>query len=225
MVTYGHDMSHVTTRTEPRTVLVGGMFDPPHNGHVAMVAAATIPGDEVQIIVSGVPPHRPQPIAPIRDRLDLAAAAFTEHPSLVGRRVVISDIESRDAHEVSYTIDTVRQIASHSMPGRPVLVIGDEHAATIETWHSWQELLEIVDLAVVTRHGSVVAGTSQGARLESLAQARGSVIWWCPMPPVATSSTGIRARVEAGDMRAVESSVPEQVMPLLSGIYGMIRHG
>ncbi len=215
--------AHQRVRHEPRTVIAGGMFDPPHNGHVAMLAAASIPGDDIRIIVAGVPPHRAQPVASAQDRLDMAAAGLAHEPVLGDRMVTVSDVEIRRGRDVAYTVDTVRSLTNDMLPGRPVLVIGDEHAATITTWHAWEDLLSIVDLAVVTRTGIVDATSDGASNLESLLHQRGGQVWWCPMQPVTTSSTAVRELVASGDLRSAAELVPAGVLPLLPGVYGAVH--
>lgn len=212
--------AHTRVRHEPRTVIAGGMFDPPHNGHLAMLVAASIPGDDVRIIVAGVPPHRAQPIASAQDRLDMAAAGIAHDPVLSNRNVSVSDVEIRRGRDVAYTVDTVRSLEHGVLPGRPVLVIGDEHAATITSWHDWEDLLGMVDIAVVPRTGVVDQSSDAAEQLEALIHDRGGEVWWCPMQAVSSSSTAVRDLVAAGDLAAVAQMVPAGVMPLLLEVYG-----
>ncbi len=59
--------------------LFGGAFDPPHNGHIALVEGAQALGlDRFVILVSEAPEHKPVH-APAAARLQLAAAAFPGH--------------------------------------------------------------------------------------------------------------------------------------------------
>ncbi len=205
-------------------MVIGGMFDPPHLGHMAMIAAATVPGDDIWIIVAGVPPHRTPPVASSSDRLRMVAAAVQHAPELADRSVHVSDMEVARGDEVSYTVDTVRALSTRALPGRPVLVVGDEHAAGITTWHAWDVLLDMVDLAVVTRTGIAEQGSDVAQRVELCAAEHGARVWWCSMVPVPASSTDIRRLVEAGDIEAAAREVPAGVAPLLDDVYRVIRH-
>ena len=59
--------------------LFGSAFDPPHNGHVALVEAArdALGLERVVILVAGTPRHK-DVITPLEDRLALARAAFPD---------------------------------------------------------------------------------------------------------------------------------------------------
>ena len=80
--------------SRPRRIgLLGGTFDPIHLGHLALATAArtALTLDEVRVVPSRVPPHRPQPGASVYHRFAMAALAATGDPQLV-----LDDIEAQD---------------------------------------------------------------------------------------------------------------------------------
>lgn len=202
--------------------IVGGMFDPPHIGHVAAVDHACGWGRVLSpafVVVGGNPPHRTPPVATPHDRLEMTRAAFA------GRDwVQVSDVEIVRAGRgaTTWMIDTVDELIAR-MPGRtPYLVLGDDRAATLPTWHRWPELLERVELLVVTRHlaGDVTEDPAIRRVRDALA---GQVIHWCPMSAVNASSSEVRQLVRDGRIEAAQALVPAGVAPLLEAAYATAR--
>jgi len=117
--------------------LLGGRFDPPHNGHVALARAALeqLPIDSLQVLVAARPEHQLTE-AGFRDRTDMATAAFD------GIAKVIPD-------PFSFTVDSVRG----GRWGDAFFIVGADQAAVFDTWKEPEEILRWVKLAVGTRSG------------------------------------------------------------------------
>ena len=118
------------------TALLGGAFDPPHNGHVELARAATeqFGFDDFVVLVSVQPAHKEVQLDP-DTRLRLARAAFPEY-----------DVEL-DPHE--RTVDMLRA-------GRwrdPLFLIGADEFCDFLTWKDPEGVLERARLAVATRPG------------------------------------------------------------------------
>jgi len=120
------------------TGILGGTFDPPHNGHVALARAAleALPIDRLVVLVAANPGHR-KVVADAKSRLRLARAAFGELPA----DVVL------DEH--AFTVDAVR--GGHL--GDAVFIVGADEGAAFPTWKDPDEVLRWVRLAVGTRSG------------------------------------------------------------------------
>jgi len=168
--------------------LYGGTFDPPHNGHVALLEGAErhLRLDELRVLVVADPGHR-ETHAPAPARLALTQAAFP------GRDVRLDD------H--ARTVDLLRA-------GRfddPVFLIGaDEFAAFLE-WKEPNAVLELARLGVAGR-----PGFGQTA-LEQMREAldRPERVVFFEIEPHPVSSTEIRRRVAAGE--PVAGLVPDAV--------------
>ena len=117
--------------------LLGGRFDPPHNGHVALARRALdqLPIERLVVLVAERPAHR-GPIASAADRLEMARAAFEG----------LGDVEL-DPH--AYTVDAVRG----GRFGDAYFILGADQAAEFDTWKEPEEILRWVQLAVGTRSG------------------------------------------------------------------------
>jgi nicotinate-nucleotide adenylyltransferase len=117
--------------------LFGGAFDPPHNGHVAVVAAAKreLGLERLLVLVAADPGHkRVETPAPIR--LDLARAAFPEDD-------VVPDEHPR----------TVEMLRAHPEWTDPVFVLGADEFADFLSWKEPDEVLRLARLAVAARPG------------------------------------------------------------------------
>jgi nicotinate-nucleotide adenylyltransferase len=200
--------------TVRRFGIFGGMFDPPHLGHVAAIKAVLELGprlEEIVVVVGGAPPHRAAPATPARVRHELARRAF-------GRmsRVSVSDCEIRQAERglISYMVDTVIELAVDRPGVQPVLIVGADHAASLDRWHRWRDLSRAVEVVVVSRGGSA---DDEHFELELADPPLRS--WHVHMPPVPISSTAIRDMVAEGDLEAARDWVPPALADLLESTY------
>jgi nicotinate-nucleotide adenylyltransferase len=179
------------------TTLLGGTFNPPHNGHVALARAAERQfGDEVVVLVSAQPGHKEVDLD-AATRLELARAAFPD----------------RDA-ELDPHARTVDMLAA----GRwrdPLFVIGADEFCDFPTWKDPEGVLARARLAVATRPGyprerlqSVLDRLSQPERVR-----------FFEIEPLPISSEDIRERVAHG--RPIDDVVPPAVAELIDarGLY------
>lgn len=132
-----------------RVGIVGGTFDPIHLGHVAMAegAADCVPLDRVLLVPVARPPHRGPAAAPARDRLEMTRIAVAGHP-----RLEVSDVEVRRPGP-SYTVDTLRELASERPGDELHLVLGWDAARDIGAWRDPAEVMRLARLVVVPRPG------------------------------------------------------------------------
>ena len=87
--------------------VLGGTFDPIHNGHVAAARAAEdhLGLDAITLIPSRIPPHRHDPVgANAEHRYEMARLAAAEHPGWTVSRIEI------DREGPSYSFDTLTEL-------------------------------------------------------------------------------------------------------------------
>lgn len=135
--------------------LFGGTFDPPHNGHVAIVRFVLDAGivDRVLVVPTGQPWLREdEPHASPRQRLEMARLAFSGIEN-----AEVSDVEVERAGP-TYTVDTIQQLrAGGVIQGRPLLILGEDSAQSLDRWHGIEELVGMCDLLVISRPGAPAA--------------------------------------------------------------------
>lgn len=131
--------------------ILGGTFDPVHEGHVQLASAAKLEFalDKVLLIPAADPPHKSlAEITPYRHRLAMLKRAV---PGTKGLEA--SDIEAR-LPTPSYTIDTVRYLqSSGGSLTHYYFIIGVDAFADLLSWKAYAELLQNVTLIVANRKG------------------------------------------------------------------------
>jgi len=152
------------------TGLYGGSFDPPHNGHVALVDAARrhFAFDRFVVLVGESPGHKPA-VAPADLRLRMAHAAF---PRL--------DVE---LDPFPYTVDMLRARGWDD----PLFLVGADQLEAFSSWKEPQAVLELARLGVATRPDYAIMGPAHDRVL------------LFEIPAVDVSSTEVRRRVAAGE--------------------------
>jgi len=131
-----------------RIGILGGTFNPVHQGHLQLAREVKIKCglDEILLIPSGIPPHKTEEeLATAEDRLEMVRLAIEGIPGLS-----VSDIEIRRP-EQSYTIDTVRELLKTAPGVDFYFIIGLDAFLEIETWKEAGSLLKIVSFIVVSR--------------------------------------------------------------------------
>ena len=181
--------------------ILGGVFDPPHLGHVALARAAVaqLGLGELLVLVVADPGHKAA-TTPAETRLELARLAFADVPEA---------IVELDRH--ARTVDSLEE----RRPQDALFVLGADELASFEGWKSPERVLELVRLAVAMRPG--VARDDVSAVRERLAA--GDRIVDFEMNAVAISSSEIRSRIARGEPvdDALSPSVSDAIARL--GLY------
>jgi nicotinate-nucleotide adenylyltransferase len=136
------------------TGIMGGTFDPVHNGHLAAARQLRDVAklDEVWLMPNAMPPHRTAaPVASADDRLRMVQLAVDSQPGLAPSALEI------DRGGISYTIDTVRELV-RAFPGRPfAILLGSDAALQIRSWHEPDALLDEARFVIFNRPETTLA--------------------------------------------------------------------
>lgn len=185
----------------PRIGILGGAFDPPHVGHVALAAAGVerFSLDRLLVRVVADPGHK-EVETPAAARLELARLAFAS----VEQAEVSLDPFAR-------TVDSLGALALDD----PVFLVGADEFASLLGWKEPDRVLELARLGVAARPGV------DEARLRGVlgALSRPERVTFFPLEPHPISSTELRQRVASGG--SLDGLVPPAVAAAIArlGLY------
>ena len=142
-----------------RIGLLGGSFNPAHEGHVHVSRAAlkSLGLDYVWWLVSPQNPLKPKRgMASFAKRLEAAQSLASRHP-----RMFATGIE--ETLGTRFTIDSLTALKRRFPDTRFVWVMGSDNLVQIPRWRSWQTIFSLVPVAVVARPGSALAARGSKA--------------------------------------------------------------
>jgi nicotinate-nucleotide adenylyltransferase len=184
--------------------ILGGTFDPPHDGHVALARTAVERFGLTRLLVTVVvaPGHK-RPVAPAEARLALARLAFVDVPA--------AEVEL-EPH--ARTVDALEARALDD----PIFLIGADELVDLPTWKEPDRVLELARLGVATR-----PGYPAGRLEEALARvSRPDRVLVFELEPLPVSSSDLRARLARGE--PVDGLVPPAVAAEIDRL-GLYRPG
>jgi nicotinate-nucleotide adenylyltransferase len=156
-----------------RLGLIGGTFNPIHNGHVSIArhVREALNLERVLFIPAGDPPHKTdKDLAPTGDRFEMVRLAVDDD-----RRLAVSDVEIARARK-SYTIDTIHVLSEQYGTNTELFfLIGIDAFVEFPTWKSPDELLLLCHFVVVSRPGSTFTPLVHMPCLSSILDASPSV--------------------------------------------------
>jgi len=142
----------VTERSVERCIaLLGGSFDPVHQGHIALARLffELLRPDEVRIIPVGNPWQKGSLQASAPDRVAMIRCAFDTQ--LMPVSIDLQEIQRQTA---SYTIDTLRAIRAEMGPQVSIVfLIGADQLQHLNTWNEWQQLFDYAHICAASRPG------------------------------------------------------------------------
>ena len=130
-----------------RIGVLGGRFNPVHNGHlrVAVECKEAFDLDQLRMFPCAEPPHREIPEVSSQQRLKMLQLALQD----VGG--VVADGRELDRSGPSYTIDTLRSLKSEFPQAGLYLIIGSDAFQSLNTWHEWGKILELSNIIIAQR--------------------------------------------------------------------------
>lgn len=195
-----------------RVGLLGGSFDPAHEGHVRLTEEALkrFSLDRVWWLVTPGNPLKAHGPAPLPERIAYARQIMDDP------RVTVTGIEA--ALKTRKTVDTITALQAHYPEVRFTWLMGSDNLVQLPHWDRWHEIATRVPIGVLARPGSrLKARTSKAAQIMAAnrlpdrhARLLGSTpppAWvMVDMPLSNASSTAIRAARKAAAIGAKQTS-------------------
>ena len=131
--------------------ILGGTFDPIHNGHIrlALEALQQLELNQVRLIPVNIPPHRSSPSASTAQRLSMIELAIeTESKLCIDKREL-------ECEEISYSINTLKSLRQEYIDDVLCLIVGRDAFNKIDSWKDWQELLHYAHIIVANRPNEI----------------------------------------------------------------------
>ena len=186
---------------ETRVGLLGGTFDPIHEGHLSLARACaeSLALDEVRLLAAHRPPHKRGAVADGIHRHAMLALATSGDPLLV------ADPRELRRPGPSYTIDTLDEIRRERPEAKLFFLAGADSLRDLRSWHRWDDVLAAATFVACGR-----SGVSEAEVLSAWAEEldAGRIVSLSHEPP-AWSSRRLREALRAGSLP--DGALPECV--------------
>lgn len=172
-----------------RIGVLGGTFDPIHNGHLAIaeVVRATFNLDAVLFIPAGTPPHKRGERTAGEQRCQMVQLAIADKPYFQLSRMEVM------RKGPSYTVETMRELHALYQDVKLYLILGADMAVDFPHWYNPAGIMELAKVVAVTR-----PGVGQEPLHSLVARPEYSALALVEISGIDISSTDIRQRVQQG---------------------------
>lgn len=201
--------------------VMGGTFNPIHNGHLVTAEEARVQFrlDKVIFMPARQPPHKKakfKEILPAEERYLMTVIATASNPDFVVSRLEV------DRPGTTYTIDTVRALTKIYGGAEIFFITGADAVWEILTWKDPEKLAKYCTFIAATRPGYSLRKFEKLHVLpfKDKRNPKMPKVEIMEIPALAISSTNIRERVRTG--HPIRYLVPEGVLSYIykSGFYG-----
>ena len=174
-----------------RLGVLGGTFDPPHYGHLALAENGRVQLrlDRVLFVPARQPPHKPsRPITPAHHRVAMVEAAIADNPAFLLSRV---DLDRTGPH---YTVETLALLQQEYPGAELYFLMGGDSLAEFLTWRDPAGIVRQARLGVMRRPGY----EPDLAALERMVPGIRERLVWLDVPRLDISASDLRRRVREG---------------------------
>lgn len=181
--------------------ILGGTFDPVHNGHISIAQSFLYSGyiNELWVLLTPAPPHKPDQLLTDYDlRLGMLKAAFEGQ-----NNTRVCDLERR-FEQPSYTVQTLEYLNRRYPDKTFYLCIGEDSVINFKAWHRWKDILAYTDLLVARRPSTDAVEMDADLAMQ---------VHFVPHKPIEISSTSLRNRAVRGE--DISTMVPSSVAEII----------
>ena len=154
-----HHLAGLAVRRGVRIGLLGGSFNPAHEGHLHITRKllSRLGLDYVWWMVSPQNPLKSsEGMAPFTERFETARAI-----AAADRRIIVTNIETRLG--TRFTADTIEKLTRVAPTARFVWLMGADNLIQISKWQNWRRIFESVPIAVYDRPGYTLRAAASKA--------------------------------------------------------------
>ena len=197
--------------------IMGGTFDPIHNGHLHLAQAALeqFVLDQIWFMPNGVPPHKKRSSieSDIQQRIEMTRIAIE-----FNEQFRLQEYEAK-REKISYSYETMEHFKKMYPEDCFYFIIGADSLFAIETWRYPERLFKTCTILAACRDEVTTSEEIKG-QIELLKSKYGAQIEFLAMPLEDVSSHEIRAFIEAGE--PVSEYIPAEVESYIrkEGLYG-----
>jgi nicotinate-nucleotide adenylyltransferase len=201
----------------PMIGLLGGTFDPVHQGHIEMAqhCLQTYPLDEIQCIPNRLPADKKHPHASVDQRKHMIQLAIND-----ASNISINTIEL-EKNEPSYTVETLKTLRTRYPNNALCFILGCDVFDRLDQWHEWQQLTTLCHLIVIGRSHAILSlapwqqqllTTHQTDDPNKLAKSSAGCIILDPFTPQNFCSTTIRQQLRTTNpVKGLQQSVSQYI--------------
>lgn len=190
-----------------RIGLMGGTFNPVHNGHLllAQEAREQYELDEVWFLPARRPPHKDKGELPKDEiRLKMLQLAVEKNPAFA-----ISMLEMQRTEEQTYTYDTMVELKEKYPEIEFYFIIGADSLFYMHKWYQYEKLLQGMIFLVAPRGGKDQGTEEMKKIIEKYKREYQANIGIIQMPLIEISSTDLREKRKAG--KSIKYYLPDSV--------------
>jgi nicotinate-nucleotide adenylyltransferase len=172
-----------------KLAVMGGTFDPIHNGHIAVAEAVLheFKPRRVLFIPGGQPPHKNTSLTDGEHRYQMTLRAVCENPAFDASRLEINRPGK------SYTVETISALREICPPQSEIFfIIGADAFMEVLSWHGAERLLKMCQLIAVHRPGYEI----DKSHVENLRKNYGATIHVFEGPLLEISGTALREKFQ-----------------------------
>jgi nicotinate-nucleotide adenylyltransferase len=211
------------TNNKTEYVVMGGTFDPVHNGHIqsAKALASVMGYAHIYMMPCGDAYHK-NGVSSVQHRLAML------HEALDNQAVLQIDPRETLREGATYTVETLRQLRSELGDDAHICwVLGTDAAKGLTLWQDWQQVFALANVIVINRAGVVLPSqisqswpAKQEQEIEKFKQRASGCFMQLALEPLEVSSTQIRQALHKQE--SVDHHVPQAVMNYIE-LHGLFK--
>jgi len=208
----------VKQNSQIECVVMGGTFDPVHNGHLisAQELSRVMGYQTITLMPCGQAYHK-HGVSQSEHRLNMLKLGVALFPELqIDNREVVREGST-------YTVDTLKALrAELDDQAHIVWVMGTDAAQSLDQWHQWQQIFTLANVIVISRAGEPELNlqhwpAKQVDNVETFKQHASGCYLQLGLTPISLSSSDVRQAINKH--KSVDNHVPHAVIEYIE------RHG